>query len=108
MTDEEMAALPLRIDPEILARSEISTWRTDAGDIDLLADIPARHRDRRTYDDLLPHSSRLDAGGVSVLVASLDDVIGSKQWLNRDKDRAALPELLELSDPRSPDKQSEA
>jgi hypothetical protein len=27
MTDEQMAALPLRIDPEILARSEISTWR---------------------------------------------------------------------------------
>jgi hypothetical protein len=40
----------------------------------------------------------LDAGGVSVLVASLDDVIRSKRWLNRDKDRAALPELLELSD----------
>jgi hypothetical protein len=101
MSDEEMAALPVRLDAETLARSEISTWRTDAGDIDLLADIPAAHGARRSYEDLLPRSSLLNAGGVSVMVADLDDVIQSKEWANRDKDRAALPELHELLKRRS-------
>jgi len=65
---------------ETLARSEISTWRrTDAGDIDVLADIPAGAGVRRTYDDLLPRSARLDAGGVVVAVANLEDVIKSKE-----------------------------
>jgi len=108
MSDDEMAALPVRLDAETLARSEISTWRTDAGDIDLLADIPDAGGDRRSYDELLTRSSRLSAGGVSVVVASLDDVIASKQWANRAKDRAALPELRGLSQQRAADEQSGA
>ena len=80
MSDEEMAALPVRLDAETLARSEISTWRTDAGDIDVLADLPAQDGARRTYDDLLPRSSRLNASGVGIPVANLEDVIKSKEW----------------------------
>ncbi len=106
MSDEEMAALPVRVDAETLARSEISTWRTDAGDIDVLADIPAGAGARRTYEDLLPRSARLDAGGVVVAVANLEDVIESKEWANRDKDRAALPELRELAERQDPNARS--
>lgn len=70
----------MRIDAETVARSEISTWRTDAGDIDVLSDIPAGHGVRQTYDDLLPRSSRVGAEGATMVVASLDDVIRSKEW----------------------------
>ncbi len=42
LSDEEATALPVRIVGPTLARMEISTWRTDAGDLDVLADIPDR------------------------------------------------------------------
>jgi hypothetical protein len=101
LTDDEMAALPVRIDAETLARAEISTWRTDAGDVDVLADIPARQGHRQTYEALLPRSSKLSAENVSVVVADLDDLIQSKEWANREKDRAALPELRQIQERRS-------
>lgn len=100
LSDEEMAALPVRIDAETLARSEISTWRTDAGDMDILSDIPSVAGPLRTYQDLLPRSVRLQADGVALMVASLEDVISSKTKANRDKDRAALPELKALAERR--------
>lgn len=107
MTDEEMRRLPVRIDAETLARSEMSTWRTDAGDIDLLADIPSGHGDRRTYGDLLSGAARLDTAGIKVVVASLEDIVKSKEWANREKDRASLPELRELLRRQSPETQSD-
>lgn len=66
-------------------------------DLDLLADIPDRQGTRQKYEDLLARSSRIDADGVSIRVASLDDVIASKEWAGRAKDREALPELKELA-----------
>ena len=53
---------------------------------------------RRKYEDLAARSQVLDYSGVSVRVAGLDDIIVSKEWANRPKDRAALPELHELHD----------
>ncbi|MDP9453679.1 MAG: hypothetical protein M3P97_09915 [Actinomycetota bacterium] len=40
LSDEEAAALPTQLDRDTLGRMEISTWRTDAGDLDVLVDIP--------------------------------------------------------------------
>ena len=40
LTDAEAALLPIRIDRETLGRMELSTWRNDAGDFDILADLP--------------------------------------------------------------------
>jgi hypothetical protein len=40
----------------------------------------------------------VDVGGSTVTVASIDDVIASKQWANRPKDRDALPELIAIRD----------
>lgn len=50
LTDAEAALLPVRIDATSLKQMEISTWRKDAGDFDVLVDIPdrnGRHREAR-------------------------------------------------------------
>lgn len=96
MTDEESRALPLPLDAASLAHLDISTWRTDAGDLDVLTGIPTLTGDRASYDDLVARAERVQIGGVVVMVAGLDDIIASKEWANRPKDRAALVELREL------------
>jgi Nucleotidyl transferase AbiEii toxin, Type IV TA system len=106
LSDEDAAQLPVRVEPETLARMEISTWRTDAGDFDVLADIPDRSGRRLRYDDLVARAAvvRHDRTAVRVRVAALEDVIASKEWANRRKDQEALPELRRLSaHTRSPD-----
>ena len=37
-------------------------------------------------------------GRIVVRIAALDDIIASKQWADRPKDRDALPELLAMRD----------
>lgn len=98
LTDVEAARLPVRIDAMTLNALEISTWSTDAGDLDVLVDIPGRDGGRRTFEDLVGRAHVLDFGGLSVRVAGLDDIIASKEWAGRPKDRAALPELRSLRD----------
>ena len=83
---------------DTLRQLEISTWRTDAGDVDIMADLRALNGERRRYEQLVGRSSRADVGGVVVSVAALDDIIESKTFAGRDKDREALPELLRLAD----------
>ncbi len=96
LSDDEASKLPVQVVGATLARMEISTWRTDAGDLDILADIPDRAGRHRTFDELITRAERLDLSGLVVQVAALDDVIESKQWADRPKDRDALPELLRL------------
>ena len=79
-----------------LVRMEISTWRTDAGDLDILTDIPDRDGRHMRYAELIDRASELQLDGIVVRVAALDDVIASKEWANRPKDRDALPELRSL------------
>jgi hypothetical protein len=98
MTDEESRALPLPIDAASLARMDISTWRTDAGDLDVLTAIPTRDGGRARFEELVARSERVEVDGVVVMVASLDDIIASKEWADRPKDREALVELRELRD----------
>jgi hypothetical protein len=38
MSDDEAKSLPIVLDGSALARMEISTWRTEAGDLDVLRD----------------------------------------------------------------------
>ena len=80
----------------MLERMQLSTWRTDAGDLDVLADIADRDGRRRGYDDLVAAATTLTLAGRPVLVAALDDIIASKQHANRPKDRDALAELETL------------
>jgi hypothetical protein len=97
MSDEEAAALPVRIDSVTLLRSELSTWRTEAGDLDVLADIPDREGRRRSYEDLLVGANTVNRAGLVLRVAGLAEIIASKQWANRPKDLDALPELHRLA-----------
>ena len=96
LSDEESAKLPVQVTGSSLVRLEISTWRTDAGDLDILAAIPDRDGRHMRYPELVDRASTLGLDGIVVRVAALDDVIASKEWANRPKDRDALPELRSL------------
>lgn len=96
LTDHEAAQLPIRLDAGWLARLEISTWSTDAGDFDVLADLPDRDGHRATYDDLAARATTLHHEGVTIRAAALEDIIASKEWADRPKDHEALPELRRL------------
>lgn len=100
LSDAEAVALPVQIDAETLSRSEISTWRTDAGDFDVLIDLPARNGQRRSYEDLARNARQVRSDGFSIRVAGLADIIASKEWANRPKDWEALPELYQLVENR--------
>ncbi len=82
----------------MLSEMEISTWTTDAGWFDVLSDIPSRDGQRLRYEDVIGNAVVLEVGDVTVTVASLDVIIESKEWANRPKDLAALPELRDLRD----------
>lgn len=96
LSDEEARALPVVIDGRSLAATDVTTWRTEAGDIDVLATIRGGHGERRRFGDLVDRSSQTIVTGVTVRVASLQDIVESKRFADRDKDREALPELERL------------
>ena len=63
---------------------------TTGGPLDLLGSVG---RDLR-YEDLLPHSSKMDIGGeVQIQVLDLEMLIELKEQLGGDKDTAVLPVL---------------
>jgi hypothetical protein len=88
--------LPVVIDAKSLAATEVTTWRTDAGDLDVLATIRGEHGERREFADLIDRSSETIVTGVTVRVAALQDIVDSKRFAGRDKDLEALPELERL------------
>ena len=92
LTDAEAQQLPTPIDGFTLRQMEISTWRID-GDFDVLADIPDENGRHLGFEDLTPRSATVSIGDVAIRIAALEDVIASKEWANRTKDRDALPEL---------------
>ena len=69
----------------------------------MLTDIPAGDGHRLGYDELVGRASLQDVNGLAVRVAALEDVIASKEWADRPKDRQALPELRELASRRHGD-----
>jgi len=76
------------IDADFLGRMDVWTLTTAAGDLDI-AFVPAG---TRGYPDLVGDAFEVDLGA-PVLVASLRDVIRSKEAANRPKDIAQLPAL---------------
>jgi len=80
--------------PDLLASMRMLNLTTRCGDLDLTFS-PAGIG---TYADLVARAVRLDIEGVTVLVATLEDVIRSKQTADRPKDRAVLPTLEALRD----------
>ncbi len=96
MSDEEAKQLPMQLDGETLGALEISTWVTDAGGLDVLADIPAADGRRIPYEELAGRANTIQGSDIVIRAAALDDIIASKEWANRQKDHDALPELYEL------------
>lgn len=96
MADEEARALPVVIDGRSLEGLEISTWRTEAGDVDVLQHLRGEHGDLRGYGTLEPRGTAIEVVGVEVRLAGLADIAASKRFADRDKDREALPELDRL------------
>lgn len=96
LTDAEAQQLPVHIDGPWLRQIELSTWRTDAGDFDVLADVPDRHGRHLRYEELRPGAITIGFAERTVQVVALADIIASKEWADRPKDHDALPELREL------------
>ena len=90
-------SIPTPIDAISLAGMELSTWRTNAGDIDVIRGIPkSSMKDLANYEDLTANCTQIELFGATVQIGSLDDVIRSKITTNRPADRQALPELQKL------------
>ena len=104
LSDQEAAALPIQLDGLTLSRSQISTWATDAGYLDVLVDMVDRLGHRQRYEDLEGAAEELTVAGVRVHVAGLEDIIASKEHAGRPKDHEALPELYQLRDGSTGDK----
>lgn len=85
------------LDGKTFRHYEVSTWRTDHGDVDVITGTPTKKKRRlASFSDLVARAHSRTAFGVTLLVADLADVIESKEALDRPPDRAALPELREL------------
>jgi predicted nucleotidyltransferase len=101
LDDATAKALPVVVDDATLARLETSTWRTDAGYVDVLATIRDSQGRRLGIEDIEDRAATVVVVGVTVRLASLDDIIESKRFADRHKDREALTELERLRDERS-------
>jgi hypothetical protein len=87
-TSSEPEGLPFPVDPELLATADTWNLTTRLGELDL-AFAPAG---TGGYDDLRRDATLVElASGLVVPVASLADVIRSKEAAGREKDRAQLP-----------------
>jgi hypothetical protein len=96
MTDHEARELPVQLDVMMLEKTGNSTWTTDAGSFDVLADLKDRVGHSVPYEDLITRSVILEGDGFNLQMASLDDIIAAKTFANRPKDLEALPDLLSI------------
>jgi hypothetical protein len=95
----DLGDLEVRASVELIARTSMTRWLTQAGALDVMQEIPAgEHGEPRQYAQLKEHAAYVRSADVNVLVAALDDVIASKEHADRPKDRQALPELHALRD----------
>jgi predicted nucleotidyltransferase len=72
--------------------AEMWNLTTDVGDLDITF-VPSG---TRGFDDLVRDAARIEINDHTLLVASLADVIRSKEAAGREKDRLALPLLRRL------------
>lgn len=84
--------LPFPCDATGLAAAQTWNLVTDAGDLD----ISFRPSGTQGYPDLRRDAEAAEIYNVTVEVASLADVIRSKQAANRPKDQRVLPTLREI------------
>ena len=85
--------LPFSADATSLSGMEFLNLTTRHGDLDITLTPAGTHG----FTDLAEHAERLKVAGVEVLVASLADIIRSKEAASGPKDIDALPELDRLA-----------
>lgn len=90
----EPAGLAFDCSAAMLDRAEMWNLVTAHGRLDI-SFVPSG---TRGYEDLARHARVYEVAGVRVPVASLADVIRSKEAAGREKDRAVLPALRRLLD----------
>ena len=88
------ADLPFRLDAQTLWNGDSFTFDTMHGPLDILG-IPSG---TNGYDDLVAEAALMDVDGLTVRVASLDDLIRMKRAAGRPKDLLAIEELGALRD----------
>lgn len=98
MSDDEARQLPVRLDAATLASFGSSTWMTNAGPLDLLVELRDTSGARHRYSALFQRSVPIAVGNVILRLASLRDIVESKEFAGRPKDLEALPELRSLLD----------
>ncbi|OGL15800.1 MAG: hypothetical protein A3F92_08125 [Candidatus Rokubacteria bacterium RIFCSPLOWO2_12_FULL_71_22] len=81
--------LPFRWDARALERGLNFTLTTDLGDLDLLGEIVGGG----TYEDLLPHSIRIEVFGIACHCLGLKHLIHVKRAAGRPKDLEVIAEL---------------
>jgi hypothetical protein len=86
------SGLPFDHAGESLARARVWNLTTSAGNLDICVE-PAG---TSGYEDLRRDAVTIELGGARVKVASLADVVRSKEAAGREKDRLALPMLRRL------------
>jgi len=84
--------LDISLDDQSLASDEILTMTTSAGWLG----VCWRPAGGQSYETLIPTAETYDLFGLSVRVASLDDLIRSNLALARHRDLATVPMLREL------------
>ena len=93
-TEAEADGVRFSVDADFLRRTQLVNLTTRYGDFDI-AFQPAGSSG---YEDLVGDAIELEIDGTVVRVASLADIIRSKEIANRPKDRATLPILYALQD----------
>jgi hypothetical protein len=84
--------LPFRLDAETIRHGLNFTLTTSLGSLDLLGEVTGGGR----YEDLLPHTDRIQAFGVECLCLGLEKLIEVKRAAGRPKDFDAIAELEAL------------
>ena len=83
--DARLRDLPADVElPPITGRTlremMIGTWRTSAGDLDILREIPSADRHHpNSYDELVRRATSREFLGCTIYVANLGDIIASKE-----------------------------
>jgi predicted nucleotidyltransferase len=93
----EEDGVPFGHDADSLARVRIWNLVTDRGNLDITFQPSGTHG----YEDLRRDAVQMTVRGVEVPVASLADVIRSKEAAGRERDRAILPTLRRILERQS-------
>lgn len=93
-SDTDPEGVPFDADADFLRHMNLVNLTTRFGDFDIAFQPAGSHG----YDDLVRRATEMAIDGAVVRVASLADIIRSKEVANRPKDRATLPILYALQD----------